>query len=141
MTVERRDVPGLAAPPGYRHYAVATGSRLIFTAGAVPLDASGRLVGEGDHEAQTEQVLANLLAALDAAGARSDDVVKTTVFVVGDGSEPKVRVWKAVQRSDIASAPSTLVGVAGLGYAGQLVEIEAVAVVDDDGREDDGGSG
>ena len=129
MTVERRDVPGLTMPPGYRHYAVASGSRLIFAAGAVPLDSMGRLVGPDDHQAQTEQVLANLLAVLDAAGARPDDVAKTTVYVVGEGSEPKVAVWDVVQRSELATAPSTLVGVASLGYSGQLVEIEAVAVV------------
>jgi len=133
VTVERRDVPGLTAPPGYRHYAVASGSRLIFTAGAVPLDSMGQLVGPDDHQAQTEQVLANLLAALDAAGARPDDVAKTTVYVVGEGSEPKVAVWDVVQRSELATAPSTLVGVASLGYSGQLVEIEAVAVIDESG--------
>jgi hypothetical protein len=38
-----------------------------------------------------------------------------------------------VQRSELATAPSTLVGVASLGYSGQLVEIEAVAVVGDAG--------
>ncbi len=89
MTVERKDVPGLAEPPGYQHYAVGRGSRLVFTAGAVPLDAAGELIGAGDHEAQTEQVPANLLATLEAAGARPADVVKTTVHVVGDGREPR----------------------------------------------------
>jgi hypothetical protein len=41
VTVERRDVPGLTEPPGYRHYAIASGSRLVFTVGAVPLDPKG----------------------------------------------------------------------------------------------------
>jgi enamine deaminase RidA (YjgF/YER057c/UK114 family) len=129
VTVERRDVPGLAEPPGYRHYAVASGTRLVFTAGAVPLDPNGRLVGPNDYRAQTDQVLANLLVALEAAGARPEQVVKTTVYVVGEGREPKVAVWDVVQRSELAAAPSTLVGVAGLGYSGQLVEIDAVAVL------------
>jgi enamine deaminase RidA (YjgF/YER057c/UK114 family) len=133
VTVERRDVPGLAEPPGYRHYAVASGSRFVFTAGAVPLDPAGRLVGTDDYRAQTEQVLANLLATLEAAGASPEHVVKTTVYVVGEGREPKVAVWDVVQRSEVAAAPSTLVGVAGLGYSGQLVEIDAVAVIDDAG--------
>jgi len=133
VTVERRDVPGLAEPPGYRHYAIASGSRLVFTAGAVPLDPTGGLVGAGDHEAQTEQVLANPLATLEAAEASPDDVVKTTVYVVGEGREPKVAVWDVVQRSELAAAPSTLVGVVSLGYSGQLVEIDAVAVVGDVG--------
>jgi enamine deaminase RidA (YjgF/YER057c/UK114 family) len=133
VTVERRDVPELTEPPGYRHYAIASGSRLVFTAGAVPLDPTGGLVGAGDHEVQTEQVLANLLATLEAAGARVDDVVKTTVFVVGEEAEAKKTVWRAVQRSELATAPSTLVGIASLGYSGQLVEIDAVAVIDDAG--------
>jgi len=131
VTVERRDVPGLAEPPGYRHYAVASGSRFVFTAGAVPLDPTGQLVGPDDYRAQTEQVLANLLAALEAAGASPEQVVKTTVYVVGEGREPKVAVWDVVQGSELAATPSTLVGVAGLGYSGQLVEIDAIAVIDD----------
>ena len=45
----------------------------------------------------------------------------------------QVAVWDVVQRSELATAPSTLVGVASLGYSGQLVEIEAVAVIDESG--------
>jgi enamine deaminase RidA (YjgF/YER057c/UK114 family) len=128
VTVERRDAEGLAAPPGYSHVAVANGAMLVFTAGAVPIDADGELVGPGDIESQTEQVLANLLRQLEAGGAASDDVVKTTVYVASD-HDAMISVWEVVQRSPIASAPSTLLGVALLGYTGQLVEIEAVAVV------------
>jgi enamine deaminase RidA (YjgF/YER057c/UK114 family) len=128
VTVERRDAEGLAAPPGYSHVAVANGAMLVFTAGAVPIDADGELVGPGDIESQTEQVLANLLRQLEAGGAAPDDVVKTTVYVASDHDD-MIRVWEIVQRSPIASAPSTLLGVALLGYTGQLVEIEAVAVV------------
>jgi enamine deaminase RidA (YjgF/YER057c/UK114 family) len=94
------------------------------------LDASGEVVGADDPVAQTDQVVANLIAALAAAGARPDDVVKTTVYVAGADHDRQVTVWDAVQRSPIAAAPSTLVGVPILGYRGQLVEIEAVAVID-----------
>jgi enamine deaminase RidA (YjgF/YER057c/UK114 family) len=59
--------------------------------------------------------------------------VKTTVYVVGEDAEAKKTVWRAVQRSELATAPSTLVGIASLGYAGQLVEIEAIAVMGDTG--------
>lgn len=123
-------MPGLAAPPGYTHVAIATGSTLVFTAGAVPLDEAGELVGVDDAVAQTDQVVANLVAALDAAGARPDDVVKTTVYVAGADHDRQALVWESVQRSPIATAPSTLVGVPILGYRGQLVEIEAVAVIE-----------
>ncbi len=129
MSVQRRIVDGLAEPPGYAHVAIATGSTLVFTAGAVPLDEHGDLVGPGDVEAQTEQVLANLVRQLEAGGAAADDVVKTTVFVAGASHEAQAAVWRVVQRSPLAAAPSTLVGVALLGYRGQLVEIEATAVI------------
>jgi enamine deaminase RidA (YjgF/YER057c/UK114 family) len=130
VTAEYRIVDGLADPPGYAHVAIASGSRLVFTAGAVPLDEDGDLVGAGDPEMLTEQVLANLLGQLESGGAGTGDVVKTTVYVAGGSHETQVRVWDVVQRSPIASAPSTLVGVATLGYRDQLVEIEAIAVVE-----------
>jgi enamine deaminase RidA (YjgF/YER057c/UK114 family) len=128
MTVDLRNVEGLAEPPGYAHVAVTSGATLVFTAGAVPIDAAGELVGPGDIEAQTEQVLANLLRQLEVGGAGPGDVVKTTVYVASDHDD-MIRVWEVVQASPLASAPSTLLGVALLGYTGQLVEIEAVAVV------------
>jgi len=130
MSVERRNAPELASPPGYTHVAIARGDTLVFTAGAVPLDATGELVGGEDAVAQTEQVVANLITALGVAGARPDDVVKTTVYVAGADHDRQATVWEAIQRSPIAAAPSTLVGVPILGYRGQLVEIEAVAVID-----------
>ena len=129
MTAEYRNVEGLAEPPGYTHVAVGKGS-LVFTAGAVPIDEAGNLVGENDVVAQTEHVIANLLKQLEEGGARPEDVVKTTVYVAGGSHEAQSATWQAVQRSPIASAPSTLLGVALLGYRGQLVEIEAVAVID-----------
>jgi enamine deaminase RidA (YjgF/YER057c/UK114 family) len=129
MTVHRRIVDGLAEPPGYAHVAIASGSTWVFTAGAVPLDEHGDLVGPGDVEAQTGQVLANLIRQLEAGGASPDDVVKTTVFVAGASHDDQARAWAVVQHSPLATAPSTLVGVVLLGYRGQLVEIEATAVI------------
>lgn len=129
MAVEYRTVDGLAEPPGYSHVAIARGDTLVFTAGAVPLDEHGELVGPDDVERQTEQVLANLLRQLEEGGAAPTDVAKTTVYVAGASHESQSRAWTVVQRSPIAAAPSTLVGVALLGYQGQLVEIEAIAVI------------
>lgn len=127
--IERRDAPGLAPPPGYAHVAVAAGRRLVCTAGAVPLDAAGTLVGAGDLQAQARQTLANLLLALAAAGATADDVLKTTVYVVAADRADLLAVWEEVQASPLAAAASTLLGVALLGYPGQLVEIEAIAAL------------
>ena len=127
--VELRNVDGLATPPGYTHVAT-TSAGLVFTAGAVPLDADGELVGADDPVAQARQVLANLEMQLAAGGATPADVVKTTVYVAGASYERQGAVWEVVQASPFAMAPSTLIGVALLGYRGQLVEVEAIAVID-----------
>ena len=128
MTARRLTAESLFPPPGYAHVAVAPGG-LVFTAGAVPLDAEGTLVGREDFEAQARQTLANLRDALARAGATPEQVVKTTVYVVADRGEDLARVWEVVRASEFAGAPSTLLGVRLLGYTGQLVEIEAVAVL------------
>jgi enamine deaminase RidA (YjgF/YER057c/UK114 family) len=126
--IERHVSPELFPPPGYSHAVVSPPGSVVWTAGAVPLDASGELVGAGDLTAQAEQVLANLTVALSAAGASPSDVVRTTVYVVTASRADLGLVWDAVQASPYAPAASTLLGVGLLGYEGQLVEIEATAV-------------
>jgi enamine deaminase RidA (YjgF/YER057c/UK114 family) len=126
--VEHFNAPGLSEPPGYSHAVVASEGRLIMTAGAVPLDAEGDLVGHGDYVAQTRQVLGNLGLALRAAGASGEDVLKTTVYVVTEDRQDLSSVWRIVRVSEVAAAASTLLGVSLLGYQGQLVEVEAIAV-------------
>jgi enamine deaminase RidA (YjgF/YER057c/UK114 family) len=130
VPVELRNAEGLSPPPGYSHVAIARGATLVFAAGAVPLDGHGNVVGEGDAVAQAHRVIANLLTQLDTAGAGPTEVVKTTVYVAGESHETQVDVWEVVRASPIGPAPSTLVGVPILGYRGQLVEIEAIAVLD-----------
>ena len=125
---QRFDAPGLARPPGYSHAAASSGDRLVLTAGAVPLDAGGDLVGPGDPVAQARQALRNLGLALEVAGTGWEDVLKTTVYVVSEDRKGLTDVWGVVQESSVAAAASTLLGVSLLGYEGQLVEIEAIAV-------------
>ncbi|MBO4207795.1 RidA family protein [Micromonospora echinofusca] len=123
-------VPGLAPAP-YAYAAVVPGARLVFTAGACPLDAAGDTVCPGDVAGQAEQVMANLTAALAAAGAGLADVVRTTVYVASAERADLVTVWNVVRAGfGDHDPPSTLLGVAVLGYPDQLVEVEAVAVVD-----------
>lgn len=129
MHIERKTSPNLASPPGYAHVAIASGHRLVLTAGGVPLDAQGNLVGEGDVPAQTRQVIANLIEQLRLAGATPEDVLKTTVYVVAAENPHLIAAWEQVQASPLAPAASTLLGVASLGYTGQLVEIEAIAAL------------
>ncbi|WP_406167623.1 RidA family protein [Streptomyces sp. NBC_00996] len=132
VQVQRVTVPSLFAPPVYSHASVVeAGTKLAFLAGSVPLDADGKIVGEGDPVRQAEQVLANLDEQLRAVGSDMAHVVSTDVYVVG--REPAVlsAVWDVVEASGLSIGPhaSTLIGVACLGYTGQLVEITATAVV------------
>jgi enamine deaminase RidA (YjgF/YER057c/UK114 family) len=127
--IEHVTTPALFPSPGYAHAVVSPPGSVVWTAGGVPLDASGELVGPGGLVAQTEQVLANVTLALEACGAGPTDVVRTTVYVVTVVRADLGVVWEAVQASPYAPAASTLLGVALLGYDGQLVEIEATAVV------------
>jgi enamine deaminase RidA (YjgF/YER057c/UK114 family) len=126
--VLRLTVPGLFPPPGYAHVAIGGAARLVITAGAVPLDAEGNLVGVGDVRAQTRQTIDNLLRQLAAAGATAEDVLKTTVYVASNDRADLSAAWEVVQDSPLAAPASTLLGVTVLGYSGQLVEIEAIAV-------------
>jgi enamine deaminase RidA (YjgF/YER057c/UK114 family) len=128
--IERTNAPGLSQPPGYSHVVVASGSRLVTTAGAVPLDAEGNLVGADDLLLQARQTLENLALALEAVGATPQDVIKITVYVVASERADLSAVWVAVQESDMAGAASTLLGVSMLAIEGQLVEIEAIAVLE-----------
>lgn len=121
--------PSLFQEVPYAYAARAAQGSLIFTAGACPLDESGRVVSPGDIPAQTRQALANLKEALHAAGAELTDVLKTTVFVAAREQADLVAAWREVEAAFGAhDAPSTLLGVTVLGYRDQLVEIEAVAM-------------
>lgn len=100
--------------------------KLIYTAGQIALDpASGKLV-EGDVKAQTEQVLNNVRAVLEAAGTSLDNVVKTTVFLQDIGDFAAMN--EVYGRFFPAKPPArSAVQVAALPLGAQ-VEIEAVAL-------------
>ncbi|GGV19102.1 hypothetical protein GCM10010260_68680 [Streptomyces filipinensis] len=132
--IRRVNAPSLFPPPTYAHASVVeAGTRLAFLAGAVPLDEKGEIVGPDDPARQAEQVIANLREQLAAVGSDVTHVVATDVYVVS--GEPSVlsAVWEVVESSGLSTGPhsSTLLGVACLGYPGQLVEITATAVVPD----------
>ncbi len=126
--------------------AVDVPSRVVFTAGACPLDADGATVCPGDYVGQARQVMANLAVALDSAHATLSDVVKTTVYVASGDQLDLGAVWAVVRDAfGDHDPPSTLLGVTVLGYDDQLVEVEAVAAVparrddDSDGQSPDRG--
>lgn len=130
--IERPRPKGLLHNPGFSQVVAASGTRTIYTAGQVPIDEHGALVGAGDLAAQTAQAMHNVGLALDAAGATYADIVKITTYVVNYRPEHRAVIGKARAPFFLAGAPpaSTLVGVAALALPDWLVEIEAVAVVD-----------
>ena len=114
----------------YAYAAVAPPGSLVFTAGACPIDEQGQVTAPGDYVKQAELAMANLATALSAAGASFSDVVKSTVYVASAEQRDLVAVWNVVHAAfGEHDAPSTLLGVATLGYTDQLVEIEAVAAI------------
>jgi len=117
----------------YAYAATApAGARLIFFAGACPLNLDGSTAGVGDYAAQAGKAMENLVIALEAAGAGLENVLNTRVLVASSRQRDLVDAWEVVRAAFGAhDAPSTLLGVTVLGYTDQLVEIEAVAAVVD----------
>jgi len=120
---------GLFREAPYAYASVAPSGRLVFSAGACPVGKDGIVVGPGDLAVQARTTVSNLFEALAAAGASPGDVLKTTVYVVTSLQEDLVEAWGVVTSAfEPFDPPSTLLGVTVLGYTGQLVEIEAVAL-------------
>jgi enamine deaminase RidA (YjgF/YER057c/UK114 family) len=123
------DPPELYDGVPYSYVAVAVAGDTVFTAGACPLDPDGAVVGGRDVAAQTRQTLHNLLVALRAADCDFEDVVKTTVYVASSDRTDLLAAWEVVEAEFGKNGPpSTLLGVAALGFDGQMVEVEAVAL-------------
>ena len=122
---------GVAASPAYTHAVEVSGGKTIFISGQVALDEKGELVGRGDLREQTRKVFENLKRALAAAGARFEDVVKTTYYVVGYRPQhlAAIREVRSEYLSSAHPPASTLVGVEALFLEGVLIGVEAIAVV------------
>lgn len=107
-------------------------ARLIFLAGACPLDEDGATVAVGDYAGQAAACMNTMSVALAAAGATLADVISTRVLVASSSQGDLVSAWEVVRDAFGAhDVPSTLMGVTVLGYDDQLVEIEAIAAVVD----------
>ena len=116
------------APVGPYNQAVRAGN-LLFCSGQIALDpASGSLVGAGDVALETRQVLANLLAVLDAAGAKPSQVVRTTVFLADLADFATVNGLYAEVFGAGVSPARACVQVAALPK-GARVEIDAIAIL------------
>ena len=120
-------------PVGYSHVAKVNRGTMVYLAGQVSSDASGALVGEGNFEAQAEQVFRNLKTAIEAAGGAMADIVKLNIYLVAEVDQAAVPKLRAIRDRyvNVEKPPaSTLVVVSRLARPGWLIEIEAVAALD-----------
>ena len=112
----------------YSHVVVVEARKTIFVSGQLARDAKGEVVGKGDMRAQIRQTGENIKAALAAAGATLQDVVKTNTYVTD--------IEEFFKHTDVrmeyfgALPTSTTVEVRRLAHPDLLVEIEVIAVLD-----------
>jgi enamine deaminase RidA (YjgF/YER057c/UK114 family) len=126
MTREILNPPEIHPPPGYSHIAVATGGRLAFVAGQAPIDREFNLVGEGDLNAQTRQVMENLNHTLAALGADWTNVVKATVYTTRPTEYEAIGEVMATAMGGVDPPAQVIVGVSGLALPAMMIEIDLV---------------
>ncbi len=134
MSIEYIDPSNLVKGAGYSHAVSLSGRyRIIFIGGQNAVDVNGKLVGGHSLKEQTQQVLLNIEAVLEAAGGRLEDIVKFNVYLLNgvnprEGFEAFQSKWGTAAKLPVV----TVLFVAGLGNPEWLVEIEAVAAVPED---------
>jgi 2-iminobutanoate/2-iminopropanoate deaminase len=129
MQRQRLNPPGVRAPQAHFSH-VARAGNTLYIAGQTAMGQDGNLVGRGDAEAQAEQCLRNIEAIVKHFGGGMEHVMKTTTFITDLAFRPLV----AAARDRFFSAPypaNTLVVISGLASPDYLVEIEAIAVLDE----------
>jgi enamine deaminase RidA (YjgF/YER057c/UK114 family) len=135
MKIERINPEGLFELDAFSQIVTASGGgRIAFIAGQGAFDAEFQLVGAGDLHAQTVQAFKNLRTAVEAIGGRVDQIVSSTLYIVGLDAK-KVEIFTGAMAEALDGKPfppnaSSMIGVQGLAMEGMLVEISAVAVLD-----------
>jgi enamine deaminase RidA (YjgF/YER057c/UK114 family) len=121
----------MAKPPGYTHVVEIAGpGRIIYIAGQLGLDSTGKLIGmPGDFRAQAVATFENLKAALAAVGARFEQVVKLNNYLVDMAHLPIFREVRDSYLNTAAPPASTTIQISGLAREGALLETEAIVVL------------
>jgi enamine deaminase RidA (YjgF/YER057c/UK114 family) len=129
--VEWTNPPGVYAPQA--HYSqVGRVGNTLYISGQLGFDQDGELVGAGDARAQARQAWRNLQSILSHYGATLGNLAKTTTYITHWAYRPLVGEARDEFFPDGGPyPPSTLVVVQSLAEPRLLVEIEAIAVLDD----------
>src|SRR4051812_32843326 len=130
-SVERLNPETLHHNPAFTQVVAVSGAvRTVYVGGQNAVDRSGAIIGLGDIGAQTEQVMRNLQAALAAAGAGLEHVVKWNVYLVqGQPLQPGLAVFQRIWNRRPNPPAITMALVAGLANPDFLIEMDAIAVV------------
>lgn len=122
---------GLPKNPAFTNVVTVTGPvKTVYIGGQDAVDPSGAIVGKGDLKAQTEQILKNIQAALAAAGAQPEHVVKWNVYVVqGQSVQEGFAAFQSVWGNSPNPPAISVLFVAGLAHPDFLAEMDAIAVV------------
>lgn len=121
--------PGLLDPTGRYVNAIKTGDT-VYIAGQIPVDAGGNVVGLGDPGAQATRILENMQVIMQAAGGSIDDVANTGTYMTNLLFRPPAN--QARQNFGMNTMTNSSVIIASLAQAEYLVEIEAIAVLEDE---------
>ena len=119
---------GIHQPTGYTH--VVRSGNIVFIAGQAGMDRDGKVVGEGDIEAQTRQVFENIKKCLASVGATFDNVVKLNTYSTDVDAHQPIASRVRQESFPKENVPSTYVEISRLVHPDWLIEIEAVAVLD-----------
>jgi enamine deaminase RidA (YjgF/YER057c/UK114 family) len=117
--------------PAFTNVVVVEGNvKTVYIGGQDAINASGEIVGKGDIVAQTEQILANVRAALAAGGARPEHIIKWNIYVVeGQSLQAGFAAFQNAWPQTPNPPAITGVFVSALAHPDFLVEMDAVAVV------------
>lgn len=127
--IKQLNPDGMMKSPAFSQVVITQGAgSTIYIGGQNSVNAAGEIIGKGDLQAQTKQVMENISIALKASGAGFENVVKFAIYIV-QGQNP-VPAYQAAQpfMSHLANPPAvTGLIVAGLARPEFLIEIEVVA--------------
>ncbi len=123
-----------SVPLGFSQAIACNGGRTIYLSGQTAWDSQKKIVGGMNLQEQARQALKNLQIAVEAAGGKLNDVVSMRIYVVGNQSSQIASVGEVLREVFSGEKPptSTWLGVASLAVKDFLIEIEAIAVIEED---------
>ena len=133
MEIKYINPENMAKPRGYSHAISTAGNyKTIYIGGQNAIDKDGNLIGKNNLKEQTEQVLKNIEKILEDIGAKFENIIKFNIHIL-QGQNPEEGFYVFQKRwGDIKNFPIvTVLFVAGLGNPDWLVEIDAIAVVEE----------